>query len=114
MAEKKMTLRQYYNTILTLVADNEELTAMTQERIKQLDRKTGNSEKEKRAIENKSLKEQVMEFLTPNTTHRASNVAQELNISQSKASYLLNSLVTDGLVTKTITGGTSYFSVKES
>jgi hypothetical protein len=107
MTEKKMTLRQYYNTILTLVEDNEELTAMTQERINQLDRKNSTAAKKTNELaeNNNTLREEILNEMEIGRGYTITDMIKEIpacaELTQSKVTSLVKGLIESGKVVKT-------------
>lgn len=118
MATKKMTKRDYFNALRTIVADNEELTAFIDRELELLERKSksGSKKPTKTQLENEKLKADIMVALTEADTML--NIKELMavcptitKLSNQKITHLLTPLVNEGKLVKTYVKKVPYFSV---
>lgn len=106
---KKVALKVALDA-LNLVADQmtpsadwtfDEVKDKLNEMVAQLDKKTTSVKQTKAQQENEEVKEQMLDLLGKGNPMRATDVAQELDLSSGqKAAALLNALVKEGLAVK--------------
>ena len=118
---KNPTKRENFNTLLTIpaVAANETLVAFINHELELLDKKNSAERKPTKAqIAAASLREQVVSEMEANVLYTVSEAMKELpclasdpDMSNQRASRLLNDLVREGKVVKTTDKRKSYFSV---
>ena len=98
-----MTNREFYNAIANGTMDDE-IKACAVKAYKKMDERNAKRKPSKASIENVSIKEKIVEFITQrNEFCVASAIAEALGISTQKASALCRQLVADGkLVEKEI------------
>ena len=119
----KMTKKDYFNTIATIVANSdvdnkEDIQAFISHELELLAKKAGKSGQTKTQKENEVIIEKIYNALaevgSPVTiTELQSQVPAMAEYSNQKLSALLKKLVDNGRVTKTIDKKKSYFSIKE-
>ena len=93
-----MTNREFYNAIANGTM-NDEIKAFAEEAIAKMDERNAkrSSKPSKTSIENASIKESIMEFISNrNEFCIAGAIAEALEISTQKASALCRQLVNDG------------------
>ena len=115
--EKKMTKKDYFNTLLTLdaVASNEDLVAFINHEIELLSRKSS-GEKKPTATQkaNEGLKVEILEQMETGKAYTVTDMIKELaccsELSTSKVSSIVNKMVReDGTVEKIEEKRRSYF-----
>jgi len=116
MANKK-TNKDFFNEVIALAKDNEELVAWAQKQIKILEDRNANRKPTKTQKENEDVKDKIVETLTvigkPATvTEILTNGNFPAETSNQKVSALLRQLVADGKVVKTVDKKKSFFEVK--
>ena len=118
MATKKMTKKDYFNTLKALVADNAELTAFIDRELELLDRKSksGSKKPTNTQLENEQYKADIMVALTEADTML--NIKELMavcpsiaKLSNQKITHLLIPLVNEGKLVKTYVKKVPYFSV---
>lgn len=118
---KNPTKRENFNALLTIpaVAANETLVAFINHEIELLDRKNAAEKKPTKAqVAAASLREQVVSEMEAGVLYTVSEAMKALpclstdpDMSNQRASRLLNDLVKEGKVSKTTDKRKSYFSV---
>lgn len=121
MATTKITKRDRFNALLTIpaVAENPEYVDFIKHEIELLDRKNTSEKKPtKTQVANASLREAVLAEMEPGTLYTVSEAMKALpsfasdpDLSNQKASRILNDLAKEGAVIKTTEKRKSYFSV---
>ena len=119
----KMTKKDYFNTIATIVANSEvenkeDIQAFISHELELLAKKSGKSGQTKTQKENVVIIEKIYDALaevgSPVTiTELQSQVPTMAEYSNQKLSALMKKLVDNGRVTKTIDKKKSYFSITE-
>ena len=119
----KMTKKDYFNTIATIVANSEvenkeDIQAFISHELELLAKKSGKSGQTKTQKENVIIIEKIYDALaevgSPVTiTELQSQVPTMAEYSNQKLSALMKKLVDNGRVTKTIDKKKSYFSITE-
>ena len=119
----KMTKKDYFNTIATIVANSdvdnkEDIQAFISHELELRAKKSGKSGQTKTQKENEVIIEKIYNALaevgSPVTiTELQSQVPTMAEYSNQKLSALMKKLVDNGRVTKTIDKKKSYFSIKE-
>lgn len=119
----KMTKKDYFNTIATIVANSEvenkeDIQAFISHELELLAKKSGKSGQTKTQKENEVIIEKIYDALaevgSPVTiTELQSQSPAMAEYSNQKLSALIKKLVDNGRVTKTIDKKKSYFSIKE-
>lgn len=103
MENKKMTKRDYYNTIMELCADNSEIVAFCEHEIELLNKKNARTSRGETKAQkaNHELRERLFDTLTdePMTIKELQDMG--FDYSNQKLSALLNQLVTDFRIEKT-------------
>ena len=118
MKEKKITKREYFNTLLTLeeVKANADLVAFINHELELLDRKNANGEKKMTAtqITNESIKKQLVEEMEDNRLYTISEMLKVLpccaELSNQKVTRLVSDLVKDNKLIRTEDKRKAYFS----
>lgn len=118
MATKKMTKKDYFNTLKTLVADNAELVAFIDRELALLEKKSSGTRKPTAIqLENEQLKADIMAYLTEVDTMKCiKELEQEIpslnGRSNQKISRLLKALVDTGKLDRETVKKTPYFFIK--
>ena len=118
MATKKMTKKDYFNALRTIVVDNQELVDFIDHEIALLEKKSSGTRKPTAAqIENEELKADIMAYLTKVDTMKCiKELEQEIpslnGRSNQKISRLLKTLVDTGKLDRETVKKTPYFFIK--
>lgn len=115
MATKKMTKKDYFNTLRTIVVDNQELVDFIDRELALLEKKSSGTRKPTATqIENEELKADIMAYLTEVDTMKCiKELEQEIpsltGRSNQKISRLLKALVDTGKLNRETVKKTPYF-----
>lgn len=114
---EKMTKRQMFGEILKVVEGNEEMVNFINHEIELLDRKKSSNTESKTQIENKAIKEKIVNALIQVAREVTITELQSINedmatYSNQKLSALLKQLVEDGLVERIEDKKKAYFQAK--
>lgn len=119
MENKKMTKRDYFNVLLEIgaVASNESLVNFINHELELLDNKSSKSKETKTQVENKGIKEVIVNVLTENARPMTITDLQGANenlkeLSNQKISALLTQLVNGNVVERIKDKKTTYFQIK--
>lgn len=110
----KMTKRDYFNKVLTIVAGDEELENFINHEIELLDKKSANKRVTKTQEENVGYKAEIKSVLTfegATVTEIQSKSEMLGSLSNQRVSALLRQMIESGEVVKTIDKKKSYFSL---
>lgn len=120
---EKMTQKDYFNELLNIqeVAQNEELRNFVLSRIEQLEKrsasaKNGERKPTKKQKENRILMGNILDEMIPGEQYTITQATNEFTscdgLSGQKVTAMMNALVKDGVVEKTMEKGTPYFTKK--
>ena len=120
---EKMTQKDYFNELLNIeeVAQNEELRNFVLSRIEQLEKrsasaKNGERKPTKKQKENRILMGNILDEMIPGEQYTITQATNEFTscdgLSGQKVTAMMNALVKDGVVEKTMEKGTPYFMKK--
>lgn len=120
---EKMTQKDYFNELLNIeeVAQNEELRNFVLSRIEQLEKrsasaKNGERKPTKKQKENRILMGNILDEMIPGEQYTITQATNEFTscdgLSGQKVTAMMNALVKDGAVEKTMEKGTPYFTKK--
>lgn len=111
----KMTKKDYFNRLLTIVAGDAELEQFIAHEIKLLDKKSSGRKPTKNQEENVEIKKEILSVLADKGTMTVTEIQKSSemlgDLSNQKVSALLRQLVEVGEVEKTIDKKKSYFSL---
>lgn len=117
MAEKKVTKRDNYNTILAIpaVAENANLKAFVEHEIELLDRKSATEKKPTaKQTENVGIKSALLNEMENGKLYTISEMQKDLasvaELSNQKISALLRQMIAEGTVERTEDKRKAYFS----
>lgn len=99
-----MTQREFLTEVSKVLAETHpDLAEFAEGRIEAMNKRNASRVKKpsKVQIENIAIKEKIAEIFEPNTTYLASEIAEKVEISTSKASALLRQMVADEILTST-------------
>lgn len=117
MATKKMTKKDYFNTLKTLVADNEELVAFIDRELALLERKSSGTRKPtKTQLENEVFKTKILETLVEaDTLLKISEICEKCpelaELSNQRITHMLTALRKEGKVRREYVKKVAYFCV---
>jgi predicted transcriptional regulator len=111
----KMTKRDYFNRLLTIVAGDVELEQFITHEIELLDKKSSGRKPTKDQKENVEIKKEILSVLSDGGNMTVTEIQKNSEIlgelSNQKVSALLRQLVEAGKVVKTTDKKKSYFSL---
>ena len=110
------TKKEMFAEILTIVANNEELTEFVNHEIELLERKNSSKKPTARQLENENFKTAILNFLIEqDTTFSISEMQEQIpelfELKNQRISAILKQLVDDGKVNKTYIKRTPYFGI---
>lgn len=111
----KMTKKDYFNRLLTIVAGDVELEQFIAHEIELLDKKSSGRKPTKNQAENVEIKKEILSTLADKGTMTVTEIQKESEklgeLSNQKVSALLRQLVDAGEVVKETDKKKSYFSL---
>lgn len=111
----KMTKKDYFNRLLTIVAGDTELEQFITHEIELLDKKSSGRKVTKNQEQNVEIKKEILSVLSDNDNMTVTEIQKQSeqldDLSNQKVSALLRQLVEEGKVVKEIDKKKSYFSL---
>ncbi len=111
----KMTKKDYFNRLLTIVAGDAELEQFITHEIELLDKKSSGRKVTKNQEQNVEIKKEILSVLSDNDNMTVTEIQKQSeqldDLSNQKVSALLRQLVEEGKVVKEIDKKKSYFSL---
>lgn len=113
MAEKKMTKKEMFASMLEKYSFNEEEKAFMEHEYELLVKKNSAERKPtKTQKENADLQQKILETLEPNVLYTVSDICKLMGIeSNQKVTHLLTPLVVEGKLVRTVDKRRAYYSL---